>query len=45
VDETSRTYPHARLDERRGAVAPLVVYYGVHDEQPEVIIREFRDLL
>jgi hypothetical protein len=35
----------AQLDLRRAAVAPLVVYYGVHRTVPQVVIREFRDLL
>jgi hypothetical protein len=43
--EPIRLRPHARIEERRAAVAPLVVYYGVHQDLPEVFIREFRDLL
>jgi hypothetical protein len=40
-----KIHSNARIDERRGGVAPLFVYYGVHQDQPEVFIREFRDLL
>lgn len=40
-----RTHSHARIDERRAGIAPFFAYYGVHKEQPEVFIREFRDLL
>ena len=42
--EPTRHYAAAQLDLRRGAVWPLVVYYGVHHTQPQVFIREFRDL-
>jgi hypothetical protein len=43
--EPIKSHPDAQIDERRAAIAPLVVYYGVHLEQPEVFIREFRGLL
>jgi hypothetical protein len=31
-----------KLAVRKGAIAPLVVVYGVHDEQPQVFIRGFK---
>jgi hypothetical protein len=43
--EPTAHYAALRLDLRRAAVAPLVVYYGVHQAAPEVFVREFRDLL
>jgi hypothetical protein len=39
------SFRDAQIEDRRAAVGPLVVYYGVHQDQPEVFIREFRDLL
>ena len=42
--EPSTEYEAARLDSRRGAVAPLVVYYGVHQTLPEVFVADFRHL-
>jgi hypothetical protein len=43
--EATGRFTHADLQIRRGAVAPLFVYYGVHQTEPEVFVREFRALL
>jgi hypothetical protein len=43
--ESTGGLAHARLDVRHAAVGPVVVYYGVHQDLQEVIVRGFRDLL
>jgi hypothetical protein len=43
--ESTGSYRHAKLDARHAAVGPIVVHYAVHQEQPEVIIGGFVDLL
>ena len=35
----------AGLELRRGAVAPVVVYYAVHQSLPEVFVRSFLGML
>src|SRR6476659_3879480 len=35
----------ARLDVRHAAVGPVVVHYGVHEDEPEVFVSGFYDLL
>jgi len=42
--EPINDYASAEIEYRQAAVAPLVVYYGVHLTQPEVFIKEFREM-
>src|SRR5579871_2563708 len=42
--EPIKDYPAADFELRSAAVAPLIVYYGVHRTQPEVFVQEFREM-
>jgi hypothetical protein len=43
--ESIGSYRFARLDLRDAAVGPVVVHYGVHQDQHDVFVRGFDDLL
>jgi hypothetical protein len=42
--EPIKSYAAAEIEFRQAAVAPLVVYYGVHRTQPEVFVQDFREM-
>ena len=42
--EETGNMPNARLTMRTVALAPVIVIYGVHDEHPEVFIRNVIDM-